>query len=481
MRSITSALILFILICSFHTSYGQQYKPIIEPQHFIKTDPRLIAKSGYLVVPENRHKVNGRKIKIPFVFVRRANQDAKKGISLYTTGGPGYSTIANIDSIGYDAGFLKFGGFIAFDQRGTKKAQPCLDCSEVDLAIKRSYKQGLNKDSLVLLAVTKCRNRFTSQGIDLSSYNTVESAADINDLRKVLQLDSLNLVGISYSGGLMLTVARNHSEAVRTIILNSPLPGFVNYEEHGLFNINEAFEQVFDNAERDSASNKAYTNLRTRFHKYFTAITGEKFNVYYLEKGTRDSIKIAYTKNELLDAIINRLNSSQVKTVPAVINDVINGKHEAYVREVLDGYFSGDKALSLGMRYSVYCTEQIAYSDERMVKAQYRVLPWLSGYLFNNVNHAICKCWQTQPEPKIVKTPAYSKVPALIVAGDIDPWCRPFYNRLIKRTMPNAQLMIRHNKGHAPGYTVDGIDYVQLFLADPFKKLVSQSKDLIVE
>lgn len=190
---------------------------------------------------------------------------------------------------------------------------------------------------------------------------------------------------------------------------------------------------------------------------------------------------MTYTKNELLDAVINRLNSQQVKIVPGVIIDLISGQQDKYVREVLDGYFAGDPNISLGMRYSVYCSEQIEYADPILEKQQDQLLPWLAGYPFNNVNHPICSCWQAKPEPEIAKQPVYSKVPALISGGDIDPDCRPFYNRLIKRYMPNSQLLIIHNKGHAPGFTVDGTDYVKLFLDNPYKQLTPQSNNLIIE
>ena len=183
----------------------------------------------------------------------------------------------------------------------------------------------------------------------------------------------------------------------------------------------------------------------------------------------------------MLDAIINRLNSQQVKSVPFVILDLINGNHAKYVSEVLDGYLKGDAAISLGMRYSVYCSEQIAYSNPILEKKQDLVLPWFSGYPFNNVNHSICDCWKVKPENEIAKRPVYSKVPALISSGDIDPDCRPFYNELIKRYMPNAQLMIIHNKGHAAGFTVDGVDYVKIFLDNPDKTIISQSKNLIIK
>jgi pimeloyl-ACP methyl ester carboxylesterase len=446
----------------------------------VKVDPALESRCGYLVVPENRNKPGGRQVKLPFFYVKKRG-DTTKNVTLFTTGGPGYSTTANFDSIGAGHDFLQFGGFIAFDQRGTKRAQPCLDCQDVDIAIKLSYKENLSKDSLVTEAVKRCRKRLAvDSGIDLSAYNTIESATDINDLRKALHIEALTLFGVSYSGGLMLTVARNHPEGVRALILNSPLPGYVNYEEQGLFNINEALEQMFSNCEADS-TNPVYKDLRQQFHQYFTAISGKRFHLRYAEKGSTDSFMVTYTKNELLDAVINRLNTRQVKTVPFVIQQLINGNHESYVREIINDAMAGNRKLSRGMRYSVYCTEQIAYADKSLTQKQHDILPWLAGYPFNNVNHAICDCWKVKPEPAIAKTPVYSTIPALIAAGDIDPWCSVFYNRLIKRTMPNSQLLIVHNQGHAPALWVNGVDFVKMFMANPYAKLVATIKEVTLE
>jgi pimeloyl-ACP methyl ester carboxylesterase len=471
----------FLLLSVVSRSRAQGYLPKIEPcPCLIKVEKGLVSKCGYLVVPENRQKPGGRKIKIPFVFARKPEADSAKNVTLYTTGGPGYSTIANFDSLRYRSDFLQFGGFIVFDQRGTRLSLPCLDCSEVNAAVKKAYKENLPIDSLELDAVTKCRKRLAADGIDLSAYNTIESAADINDLRTALHLDSLNLLGISYSGGLMLTVARNYPAAVKTLILNSPLPGYVNYEEHALFNINEALNQIFDNCEKDSSAIQ-YQGLRARFHQYFTSITGKVFTIAYVEKGSHDTLQIHYTKNDLLDAVINRINNVQLKTVPYVMNEIINGNHNSYITAIIDGNFKGNNSLSHGMRYSVYCTEQIAYADEALIKKQALILPWLSGYAFNNVDHKICSCWKVKPEPAIVKTPVYSTVAALITAGDADPWCRPFYNRLVKRYMPNSQLLIFHNRAHGSGFGADGIDFLKMFMDHPYNKIISTSKNVVVE
>jgi pimeloyl-ACP methyl ester carboxylesterase len=478
MKKIKICTCTWLLLLSAQIALAQRYVPHIEEAKLIKTDPRLIVKSGYLIVPEDRSQPAGRQIRIPFVFVRRPDQDPRKNILLFTTGGPGYSTIANIDSIDYNSGWLMFGGFIAFDQRGTRLTDPQLPCPEVDTAIRTSYLTNQNREMLVHKAVEGCRIKLQKQGINLGAYTTVASAEDINDLRLALNLDSLYLLGISYSGGLMLTVARRHPEAVRALILNSPLPEFVNYEEEALYNINTALDQVFANC-ADSAI--VYHDLKARFRSYFTGITGRKFKLPYQAPGQHDSVMITYTKHELLDAIIDRMNTAQVKTVPAVILDIINGHHASYVREVLNGYFGQHTSLSLGMRYSVYCSEQIAYADQRVIHDQEKKFPWLAGFRFNNVDHAICNCWKVPAEPAAVKTPRKLSVPALIAAGDIDPWCPAYYGRLIEKKLPNAQLLIRHNAGHVPGFMIDGVDYVGAFIKNPYKKLVSHSKNARLE
>ncbi|WP_300599029.1 alpha/beta fold hydrolase [Niabella sp.] len=461
-------------------AFTQSYKPAIEWKQFAWNDPRLIIKSGYLIVPENRMKPNGKTIQLPFIFIRRPDQHPTRNISLYMVGGPGYSTTFGIDSIGYEFGYIKFGGTIMLGQRGTKMAIPCLECAEVTTANNQRYKTSLNFDSLRLEAIKQCRERLTKQGIDLPAYTTMESASDINDLRKALELDSLNLIGLSYSGGLMLEVARNHPECVRTLVLRSPLPVSVHYDEHALFNFNEALETVFENCRTDSADRK-YTGLKKRFQAYFTGITGREFSINYLENGKQDSIRVFYSKSDLLEVINDKLSEGDGAPVPAIMIDFIEGRHEKWITAYLNAYFNGKSSVAAGMRYTVFCADQTLMSSEDLQHQQNAVLPWLWGYRYNNVDRSVCACWKVKPASGGSKHPVFSSVPVLIGGGDLDPGCSLFYNRLIRRTLPNAQLLIQHNAGHGAGFKIDGVDYLEAFFADPYSKLVSKSKDVRIE
>jgi len=214
----------------------------------------------------------------------------------------------------------------------------------------------------------------------------------------------------------MLSMAQIHPEGVKLLLLKSPLPAFVTYEESALNNINEALELVFANCASDSSA--AYSDIKKRFRSYFTQLGTKQFSIRYLEKKGMDSISVRYRKQELLDAIINRLNTAQVKSVPFVIEEIISGPPEPFIREVLDGYFAGNPSVSLAMRYSVYCSGQIAFSHTSIEAKEEKRFPWLAGYVFNNVDHQICDCWKVRPVQKSIRKPVHSSVPALISAGD---------------------------------------------------------------
>lgn len=242
--------------------------PRIEPGNcIVEADKSLKTECGYLVVPEKWSNLRGSTIKLPYVRVFSSAKEKKADPIFMMTGGPGYSSV--VSAKGLTEPLIKGRDYVSLDQRGTINTIPNLVCSEIDAAVARSYRENLSKAKLILDAVRECHKKLVGRGIDLSAYNTRESAADIEALRNLLNIDSINLVGISYSGDLMLTYLRYYPKHVRSMILDSPLPGFVNYDEGGLFNFNEAISHVFDAYENDSTEKKKIRQSTCGFQAIF--------------------------------------------------------------------------------------------------------------------------------------------------------------------------------------------------------------------
>lgn len=476
--------IIFLVIFSISASFAQKklsYIPKIEPcPCTFKADSSLKTTCAYLIVPENRNKPNGKTIKLPFAIAASNNPGKKKDPVLFTGGGPGSSSLGFVQSAQHRS-WIKDRDLIAFEQRGTQFAVPNLDCNEVGEALKKAFIYNLPKDSMILVGVKQCRAKLLAQGIDLSGYNTVESAADIEDLRIALKIDSLNLFGISYSGGLMPTVLKNHPNGIRSMILDSPLPEFVNIDEEELANFNEALNTVLTKYEADTTAKLPYGYLKDRFKQYFTTITGKQFTIHYLPKGAKDSLRINYTQSELIGYLEGVLfDFSRIKEIPFIVSEMIQGHHKVYMKEFLDGILGGGGPS--GMRLSVYCSDKMAYARDIIIKQQYQLYPYMRGanYYVNDVYRSMCDCWKVPPIAAETKMPFYSKVPVLLGAGDTDPATRPIYNDMIHHFMPNSQRILFKGRSHGPLIRREGDTFISQFLNNPLKKVGSTDKDILV-
>lgn len=468
----------FTLLQISHAQKKQPYTPRIEPCDCpVKVDSSFQTQCGYLIVPENRKKENGKMIKLPFVWVKSKNPDKQKDPLLFTTGGPGGS------SLGWARGSTQSSVIsnrdcIAFEQRGTRFALPNLWSVELSDAIRESYQKNLNKDSMVIEGTRRYKKSLEAKGIDLTGYNTDETVSDIHDLLKTLAIDSVNLLGGSYSGGLMLAVLQKDPSRIRSLVLDSPLPTFVPIDEEEPNNFNEALNILFGYCDKDSADKQRYGNLKMKFQDYFNSIGNKIFSIRF-EKSKAETLHIQYTRSELLGVIVNAMfDNSRIKDVPYLITEIIKGNHQPYMKELLDHILNKNSGPS-GMRISVYCADQTAYHDEAVLQQFYQAYPYLQGYHINDVYTEMCDCWKVPPVNPKTRQPFYSAKPVLLAAGLLDPACRPLYIDMIHHYMANSQRLLFTQRSHMAlgGKEADAI--VKSFLDNPFKKIESDKKEVI--
>src|SRR6185312_1426873 len=162
-----SILFMFVLLLySASNLQAQQkasYTPKIEPCDCLFKNDSLKTRCAYLIVPENRSKPNGKTIKLPFIYVESKNPNKHKDPVLYTSGGPGASSLRGVRFINYRQ-FSKDRDYIAFEQRGVTYAQPCLSCDGISEAVKEAYRKNQPLNNTLLEAVKACRKKLTDEG-----------------------------------------------------------------------------------------------------------------------------------------------------------------------------------------------------------------------------------------------------------------------------------------------------------------------------
>ena len=179
-------------------------------------------ESGQLQVPESRTRPSGRKVTIP--FYRLKSEAAAQAAPIFLlAGGPGSSWLEQFEAeeTNREARFYQtIADVVLFDQRGGGRATPAMTCGDSAPLPPSDAPLDMAKVSQVLRnLLVQCRDRWQAQGVDLAAYNTVESAADVNDLRLALGYRKITLIGGSYGSHLALQFMRQFPDAVDRVVI----------------------------------------------------------------------------------------------------------------------------------------------------------------------------------------------------------------------------------------------------------------------
>ncbi len=429
------------------------------------------ARCGYLVVPENRSRKDSRLIRLPVIILNSSSPNPAPDPVLRTLGGPGVSSLRMVR--GRQASpWLNNRDLIIFEQRGTLYAQPKLDCPEVDAAKITNAKSNADEKTAErgeVKAAQACHDRLIKEGIDLTAYDSAQSAADIEDLRRVLGYEKWNLYGVSYSSRLMLEVMRDYPDGIRSVVLESVLAPSVNYDEAGVDGAVRALSVLFTNCAADAECAKAYPGLEKMFYDLVRQANKKPIQISVKQPKTAEPFNIQLTGHDLTDWVLDYMLSAEPDKIlagPALIYQVAVGDHsplQAYAESKvsLQGY-------TWGMRYSVWCREEMPFENRRTIAAQSRRYSQLRGYRIQGSMPAICDVWRVPPAPAIRNTPVTSDIPTLILAGEYDAYTPPAWGRLTSQTLRNSYFYEVQGVGHGPGF-VSGcaIRVAALFFLNP--------------
>ena len=448
------AILIFAIGCKKKslTKLIDSKKSIINKSVPIKNKTSRLWNQGWISVAENRSSSSKNLIELPYVLSKSVDSINSNTI-LIMSGGPGNSSLNMINGV-VNSSWGKNNDIIVYEQRGTIYSKPSLVCPEIDSLRKIGLKKGLwgkSLDSLKMLGVQLCYEKFTSKNIDLNGYNTLESVEDIEELRKALQLDKLILYGMSYSCNLMKTYAQKYPENTEALILDSPLPHQTNYDEEAYQNIDNTLMKII----------KYYSNSTDLYFKWIDYISRIKDSIF---ETSIDSKKYRYTKNELIDIVLFKMSSHEsIPQTTTTISSLINGDHNG-ISDVIN-YYLEPSGQAMGMRYSLWISEELPEEKEEIISLQGKIYPWLDGYAANDVSFKTSKIWKINSIYENAKWPASNyNGPALILSGQFDPWTPEWYGIRMLKHLPNAKHIIYSERSHLPGFTKKGFNDVYQFI-----------------
>jgi len=429
---------------------------------------------GYLVVRENRlDPDNTRTIKLPVMIAKSRSATPRPDPIVYTVGGPGViSTLyggRDLDSWPY----LDDRDWIYFEQRGAQHAMPSLAGPEVDAVYAAAVGKEINgwpTRETLLKSIRELRDRLAAEGIDLTAYNSAESAADLADLRRALGIEEWNLYGISYSCRLMLEVLRRHPEGVRAVILDSPLPPDASWDETSVPHYWQTMQRLFTLARNDPAVSRAYPDLEPRFLDLMNQAAAEPIEVKVRHPGTRDLVTVRLNHEGLFRSLASYLGSSANLSSFARTVDLLCKKN-SYVLAKLANSLVAPPPYCWGMRYSFLRNEELPFEDPLRIGRHQDLPAPLNTLAWPMEPPELMEIWPGRAPDPIENKPVTSDVPVLVTSGQFDPDTPPAWGRHVAASLSKAFFIEFPGQSHLPLFQHPcGRSIGQAFLVDPHNR-----------
>lgn len=409
-------------------------------------------RCGTVAVPEDRTRPDGRRIELAVVVVSSTAADKAPDPVVYLHGGPGSGRlIRSLETIGTNP-FLARRDLVLFDQRGVGRSEPDLNCPERELAFVAALTRDVSyaeELTLVSDALAACHSRLASSGVDLSAYQTVAAAADLDDLRRALGVEEWNLWSISYGTRLALEALRSHPEGIRSVILDSVYPTTAGGAEDPLASGQRAFAALAAGCAADPVCDTENPDVTATLERAARSLDRAPYRFTWQRPD--GPVDLVLTGDDLVAGLFNALyDTALVPLLPDAITAMSVGDR-GLVPLIADMGIPFINDITEGAFLSYECADNGARIDRARVD-ELRRDPGRAGLLMISTWQLFCDRWPVDLLPAAFGEPVRSDVPALVIAGEYDPITPPEHSRATADGLSRSRFVLVPRGGHGPGF-----------------------------
>jgi pimeloyl-ACP methyl ester carboxylesterase len=269
------------------------------------------------------------------------------------------------------------GDVILLDQRGTGLSSPNLSfpaTASPPLDIFESEANWLRELTRQARAST---DYWRSRGVDLSAYNSAQSADDLEDLRRALGAQKINLLGHSYGTELALAAVRRHPDRLDRLVLAGV---------HGPDD-QQSLASVWDFVIRklavlaaaDAQVGKDVPDLEGLFRRVLAKLERTPVTLTVTDERAKRPVRIRVGKIGLQWLV--RMDMTDARTfarLPALLYAIDHGDYDAFARRMEPLYNAGLSRSAMAWAVDL----STGWSPERRLRAQREA----AGAMFSNVN-----------------------------------------------------------------------------------------------
>ncbi len=425
---------------------------------------------SWIDVPADWDEPDGATIRLPIAVIPAQSSDGRPDVErqpdpiVIPAGGPGFSGSERFGwafAVHNDARDI-----VLYDQRGTGRAEPSLDCPEMDAAWVANLQRAEPFDvevQAIIDAATECRARLEADGIDMNDYDSEASALDLDAIRRALGYDEWNILGISYGARLALAAMRSTPDGIRSVILDSvsDVTGSLGAAST-IASAERAYGALASACAADPACAATFGDVEAQIYRLADAWDADPLEIDVDLNDGLGPQRFVITGGDLLAGVFDALyDEGLVPLLPAILAGLEGGDTTAVVELVRAGIGQGTGAAE-AMQESVNCADAGGTDPaDRAVRDNPGQQRLLAASL-------LCDEWPVEPSRGFTE-PVTSDIPALVLAGFFDPITPPAESEGAANALRNATYLLFPTAAH--GVTTPDqpcAESIQLaFLSDP--------------
>jgi pimeloyl-ACP methyl ester carboxylesterase len=434
-------------------------------------DSNKIACYSIPVFRDNSNKASGT-FYLSVLVAPALNQTTQPPL-LYLHGGPGIATLENVPRY-LKSKTWKFlrekRSLVFFDYRGTGSSEPSL-CP--DILDSLSELSGKNmpaelKQSYKVELYRKCRMQLLSGGIDVSVFNSFQLSEDAETIRKALKIIKWNIYGVSFGTTVALNLLRNHGKNINSVMLDSPFPPNAPWLDF-VRPFDTCFKVLEKNIAADPIAFSHFPSIRSDFVKAVTRLNKNPARI----KNNKGTGEYDFSGDDFAWSIWTAmLKPAAIPLVPLTIQQVGNGNDSILSKWVVA--FNDPNAhgkFSEFQSKAILCYEGKPRTENDTKAALLAKYPDFSSF---NIDFEGDVCGALQPNtagPEVFE-PVASKVPVLILSGEYDPVCPPYFGEITAKTLTKSTFIVVPSASHAAIHVDECLwKMADTFFSNPNKKL----------
>lgn len=419
-----------------------------------------------LQVYEDRSNSNSKIITLPVMVIKGNNSEKSNNAILFLSGKPleiGSYFYSRISINGTKPPQISFSGFQNLDQDIVVIGGRTLEISAWNhCSVSRNEQHFSNPEFAPneFRAMQICLEEFKKKDIEIPSYTSLTTAADIEDLRIMLGVEKWDIYGTSYGSRIGFSVMEQYPETVRSVVFDSVVPPQINLFRFKPLTVEDkgSLSYLLKKCKEDSTCNTTYPNLEDTLINVIKDLNANPIEITYgiCAGGGICQPGGQYFLNgyKFVDVIFNFMKSEQMAyDVPRLIYDAKNkdfDRFRFFVYSSSTFYSPFNSSWSI-LGISHICMDESPIKvDDKVFGTTNRLDELLFPYFQSQVNFNADMCINLMANnPNVDQNqPVQSNIPVLLLAGEYDPVTPVSWAKMALTSLPNSKLIEFQGYGH---------------------------------